>query len=319
MSKIEWTNITWNPITGCNKVSEGCRNCYAKNMHERLRAMGQEKYKFPFENVIFNYNELGRDFGKKSKMIFVNSMSDTFNEKISDEQINKILGVCRKYPQHIFQLLTKRPERLMRFSYPPNVWLGVTVESIEHVDRIKWLKLADTATVKFLSCEPLLSDLGTLNLSGINWVICGGESGHYARPAYPEWFRNIQKQFAAQDVPFFFKQWGEWVPAWQIPSARINKTTNKIIYFYKNGRFDMSYNGAACLENKYGKFIQMIKTGKAKSGALLDGVNIKNFRNASKEVRMLNFIGFLVFVALIGAIRVKVYIDKTKEGRQNVE
>lgn len=252
MSKIEWTNITWNPVTGCNKKSEGCRNCYAETMHNRLRAMGQEKYKFPFENVIFNYDELGRDFGKKSKMIFVNSMSDTFNEKITDEQIDKILDVCRNFPQHIFQILTKRPERLMRFYYPPNVWLGVTVESAEHVDRIKWLKLADTATVKFLSCEPLLSDLGTLNLNGINWVICGGESGHKARPAHPEWVRNIQKQCAAQGVPFFFKQWGEW------GVAPVKGKTPKGRKLIEGGTIMFRYN-------------------KKDNGALLDGKEYKEF------------------------------------------
>ena len=253
MSKIEWTNITWNPITGCNKKSEGCRNCYAETMHKRLRAMGQEKYKFPFKNVIFNYDELGRDFGKKPKMIFVNSMSDTFNEKITDEQIDKILDVCRKFPQHIFQILTKRPERLMRFVYPPNVWLGVTVESAEHIDRIKWLKLADTATVKFLSCEPLLSDLGMLNLSGINWVICGGESGKNARFCYPEWVRKIQKQCADQDVPFFFKQWGEYLPIQELKE-------------YK-------HNGKIYCDD----ILVFKRVGKSKAGALLDGKEFKEF------------------------------------------
>ena len=210
------------------------------------------KYKFPFENVIFNYDELGRDLGKKSKMVFVNSMSDTFNEKITDEQIDKILDFCRNNPQHIFQILTKRPERLMRFCYPPNVWLGVTVESAEHVDRIKWLKLADTATVKFLSCEPLLSDLGTLNLNGINWVICGGESGHKARPAHPEWVRNIQKQCAAQGVPFFFKQWGEW------GVAPVKGKTPKGRKLIEGGTI-------------------MFRYSKKDNGALLDGKEYKEF------------------------------------------
>lgn len=292
MSKIEWTNITWNPVTGCNKKSEGCRNCYAETMHNRLRAMGQKKYKFPFENVIFNYDELGRDFGKKPKMIFVNSMSDTFNEKISDEQIDKILDVCRKYPKHVFQILTKRPERLMRFSYPPNVWLGVTVESIEHVDRIKWLKLADTATVKFLSCEPLLSDLGMLNLSGIDWVICGGESGHTARPVNPEWVNNLQKQCADQGVPFFFKQWGEWLPATLNPFSRepkyiyLTPTDNGILVHETPYELLKKHYNLHIWENT-GKFMQpehkglnqtvSIKIGKSKAGALLDGVEYKEF------------------------------------------
>ena len=263
MSKIEWTNITWNPVTGCNKKSEGCRNCYAETMHNRLRAMGQKKYKFPFENVIFNYDELGRFLGDKPKMIFVNSMSDTFNEKISDEQIDKILDVCRKYPQHVFQILTKRPERLMRFSYPPNVWLGVTVESAEHVDRIKWLKLADTATVKFLSCEPLLSDLGMLNLSGIDWVICGGESGHNARPVNPQWVRNIKNQCKKQDVPFFFKQWGEFKPYTPEDIKKINK-----VVIFKDADVGITFPGAPEM---------MIRTGKQLAGAKLDGKEYKEF------------------------------------------
>jgi len=274
MSKIEWTNITWNPITGCNKKSEGCRNCYAETMHNRLRAMGQKKYRFPFENVIFNYNELGRFLGDKPKMIFVNSMSDTFNEKITDEQIDKILDVCRNYPQHIFQILTKRPERLMRFCYPPNVWLGVTVESAEHLDRIKWLKLADTATVKFLSCEPLLSDLGMLNLSGINWVICGGESGHNARPVNPQWVRNIKNQCKKQDVPFFFKQWGEYRPY----TPEDIKNINKVVVF-KDTNTGITFPGAPEM---------MIRVGKSLAGAKLDGKEYKEFPKCFKEGACLN-------------------------------
>ena len=274
MSKIEWTNITWNPITGCNKKSEGCRNCYAETMHNRLRAMGQKKYRFPFENVIFNYDELGRFLGDKPKMIFVNSMSDTFNEKITDGQIDKILDVCRKYPQHIFQILTKRPERLMRFCYPPNVWLGVTVESAEHLDRIKWLKLADTATVKFLSCEPLLSDLGMLNLSGINWVICGGESGHNARPVNPQWVRNIKNQCKKQDVPFFFKQWGEYRPY----TPEDIKNINKVVVF-KDTNTGITFPGAPEM---------MIRVGKSLAGAKLDGKEYKEFPKCFKEGACLN-------------------------------
>ena len=274
MSKIEWTNITWNPVTGCNKKTEGCRNCYAEKMHKRLAAMGQKKYKFPFENVIFNYEELARDLGKKPKMVFVNSMSDTFNEKISDEQIDKILDFCRKNSQHTFQILTKRPERLMRFSYPPNVWLGVTVESPEHLDRIKWLKLADTARVKFLSCEPLLGDLGLLNLSGIDWVICGGESGSGARPAHPDWVRNIQKQCQDQNVAFFFKQWGEFTP---VLNSIDYLNQNNIFWVGINGRVDVSKSGKTPKSAKIFNSAAMKKCGKSKAGALLDGKEYKEF------------------------------------------
>lgn len=208
-TKIEWTNITWNPITGCNKKSEGCLNCYAEKMHKRLTAMGQEKYKFPFDCVRFHYEELGRDLGKKPKMVFVNSMSDTFNENISDEQIEKILGFCNANQHHQFQVLTKRAERVPGFDYPNNVWLGVTVENVNHKDRIEYLKKTN-AKIKFLSCEPLLGDLGKLDLTGIDWVICGGETGVKARSMSPEWVRNIQKQCKEQNVAFFFKQWGDF-------------------------------------------------------------------------------------------------------------
>ena len=210
MTKIEWTNETWNPITGCCKKSEGCLNCYAEKMHKRLTAMGQEKYKFPFENVVFHYEELSRKLSNKPKMFFVNSMSDTFNEKISGEQILKILTFCEKYPQHIFQILTKRAERVDGFLYPANVWLGVTVEKAKYKNRIDYLRKTN-AKIKFLSCEPLLEDLGELDLSGIDWVICGGETGSNARPMHPDWVRNIQRQCKEQGVAFFFKQWGEWV------------------------------------------------------------------------------------------------------------
>lgn len=207
MSKIEWTNETWNPVTGCSKYSEGCQNCYAEKMTKRLAAMGQEKYKNGFNKVVFHPEELNRDFGRKSKMIFVNSMSDTFHTDISKFQISKMLEYCSFNKQHIFQILTKRAARVEEFSYPPNVWLGVTVEKENYKNRIEFLRHTD-AKIKFLSCEPLLGDLGELDLTGIDWVIVGGESGPGARPMHPDWVRNIKTQCRKQDVPFFFKQWG---------------------------------------------------------------------------------------------------------------
>lgn len=263
MSKIEWTNETWNPITGCNKHSEGCLNCYAEKMHKRLRAMGQEKYKFPFECVLFNYDELSRKLTKKPKMFFVNSMSDTFHEKISGEQILKILSYCGSYHQHIFQVLTKRAERINRFIYPENVWLGVTVELEKYKSRIDYLRKAD-AKIKFLSCEPLLGDLGELDLTGIDWVICGGESGPNARPMHPDWVRNIQKQCKEQGVAFFFKQWGEWTPG-ASGERRPNALTNVWqIVNYKPGD---------------SRAFPMYKVGKKRAGALLDGKEYKEFPN----------------------------------------
>ena len=269
MSKIEWTNETWNPVTGCTKYSEGCQNCYAERMTKRLAAMGQEKYKNGFNKVVFHQEELNRDFGGKSKMIFVNSMSDTFHADISKIRISRILEYCSFNKQHIFQILTKRAARIREFSYPPNVWLGVTVEKENYKNRIEFLRHTD-AKVKFLSCEPLLGDLGELNLTGIDWVIVGGESGSGARPMHPDWVRNIQKQCQEQNVPFFFKQWGEYRP---IKNSIEYGNINEVVWITKNNRI------AVCKTNRIPMTMAaaMIRVGKSKSGAILDGKEYKEF------------------------------------------
>lgn len=257
MSKIEWTNETWNPVTGCTKYSEGCQNCYAERMTKRLAAMGQEKYKNGFNKVVFHQEELNRDFGGKSKMIFVNSMSDTFHADISKIRISRILEYCSFNKQHIFQILTKRAERLPDFEYPFNVWLGVTVEMAKYKNRIEYLKRTN-ANIKFLSCEPLLGDLGDLDLEGIDWVIVGGESGKNARPMHPDWVRNIQRQCKEQGVSFFFKQWGEWSPC-PIKGEKIR------------GR-EMMFNGSI-----------MFLYNKKSNGALLDGREYKEFPEIKED------------------------------------
>lgn len=257
MSKIGWTNETWNPVTGCTKYSEGCQNCYAERMTKRLAAMGQEKYKNGFNKVVFHQEELNRDFGGKSKMIFVNSMSDTFHADISKIRIGRILEYCSFNKQHIFQILTKRAERLPDFEYPFNVWLGVTVEMAKYKNRIEYLKRTN-ANIKFLSCEPLLGDLGDLDLEGIDWVIVGGESGKNARPMHPDWVRNIQRQCKEQGVSFFFKQWGEWSPC-PIKGEKIR------------GR-EMMFNGSI-----------MFLYNKKSNGALLDGREYKEFPEIKED------------------------------------
>lgn len=269
MSKIEWTNETWNPVTGCSKYSEGCQNCYAEKMTKRLAAMGQEKYKNGFNKVVFHPEELNRGFGGKSKMIFVNSMSDTFHADISKFQISKMLEYCSFNKQHIFQILTKRAARVEEFSYPPNVWLGVTVEKENYKNRIEFLRHTD-AKIKFLSCEPLLGDLGELDLTGIDWVIAGGESGPGARPMHPDWVRNIQKQCQEQNVPFFFKQWGEYRP---IKNSIEYENTNEVVWITKDNRI------AVCKTNRVPMTMAaaMIRVGKSKSGAILDGKEYKEF------------------------------------------
>jgi protein gp37 len=260
-TKIEWTNETWNLITGCSHASEGCQNCYAEKMHKRLNAMGLNKYAHDFNTIRFHESELDKDFGKKPKMIFVNSMSDTFHKNIDDLTIDSILHACAERSQHIFQILTKRAERLSDFYYPKNVWLGVTVEKAKYKKRINFLKQTN-AKVKFLSCEPLLEDLGELDLKGIDWVICGGESGRNARPCNPLWVWEIQQQCQKQCVPFFFKQWGEYQPYYVL-----NKTQEVGTSEVNNSNLEVHYK----------------RTGKKESGALLFGKEYKEFPKIMEE------------------------------------
>lgn len=213
MSKIEWTEKTWNPITGCTKKSAGCKNCYAEVMTRRLQAMGQEKYKNGF-NVTLHEECLAEPFAwKKPCVVFVCSMSDIFHEDVPFEFVDKIMETIRNTPQHTYQILTKRAGWMYRYfcsrQIPANVWLGVTVENDLEKRRIMFFRRM-TATVKFLSCEPLIGDLGKLNLDGIDWVIVGGESGVNARPMKEEWVLNIKEQCEKQGVAFFFKQWGTY-------------------------------------------------------------------------------------------------------------
>jgi len=210
-SKIEWTESTWNPVTGCTKISAGCLNCYAERMAKRLKAMGQENYRNGFKPTCHPHVLEMPLRWKKPQMIFVNSMSDLFHEQVPEEFIFDIFDVMNKASQHQFQILTKRTERLSKLApslrWAENIWMGVTVESADYKGRIDYLRYT-SAHIKFLSLEPLLDDLGRLDLNGIDWVIVGGESGPGARPMQIEWVRNIRKQCISQDVPFFFKQWG---------------------------------------------------------------------------------------------------------------
>ena len=206
-------------------------------------------------------------------MIFVNSMSDTFHVKVPDDTICLLLDTIRNHPQHTFQILTKRAERVKEFSYPENVWLGVTIEMAKYKDRMKYLKQTD-AKVKFLSCEPLLEDLGELDLSGIDWVIAGGESGPQARPCHADWVRNIQRQCQEQNVPFFFKQWGEWVQGPQIDYSLIKDKYGK-----KISKVGDSY----CLLNVECKIGAGYRLGKKYTGCLLDGKEYKEYPRRVNE------------------------------------
>ncbi len=224
MSKIEWTEKSWNPVTGCTKVSPGCKHCYAENMAKRLQAMGVKGYENAFQTTI-HPDRLSIPLKRKTPTIwFVNSMSDLFHPDVPDEFIYQVMKTISDTPRHTYQILTKRADRMLQFfgdmpskysdwlslSMSGNAWLGVSVENREHgIPRIDALRETDAGT-RFLSIEPLLEDLGTLDLKGIHWVIVGGESGNGARPMREEWVDNIKHQCDNAEVPFFFKQWGAW-------------------------------------------------------------------------------------------------------------
>ncbi|GAO45379.1 DUF5131 family protein [Flavihumibacter petaseus] len=207
----EWTEMTWNPTTGCDKISAGCKYCYAEIMSRRLQAMGVEKYKDNFE-VRTHEDALGVPYTwKQAKTVFVNSMSDLFHREIPLEFVQKVFRVMNDNLQHVFQVLTKRADRLLELhtelKWTHNIWMGVSVENEKVISRIDCLTQTN-ARVKFLSLEPLIGPLPSLDLTNIDWVIVGGESGPKARPMKPEWVLDIQEQCELTNTPFFFKQWG---------------------------------------------------------------------------------------------------------------
>ncbi|MBC7907132.1 MAG: phage Gp37/Gp68 family protein [Rhodospirillaceae bacterium] len=213
-TRIEWTEQTWNPTTGCSKISPGCKNCYAETMARRLKAMGAAGYDNGFDLSLMSDRLQQPLQRKKPTVYFVNSMSDLFHEGVPTEFIDRVFSVIERTPRHTYQILTKRAWRLPEYfgqaKLPPNVWLGVSVEDQKFgVPRIAELRKVDAA-VRFLSVEPLLEDLGELDLSGIHWVIVGGESGAKARPMKEQWVENIRLQCESCEALFFFKQWGGW-------------------------------------------------------------------------------------------------------------
>ncbi|MFD0485156.1 DUF5131 family protein [Kineococcus sp. GCM10028916] len=223
-TSIEWTEVTWNPVTGCDRVSAGCDNCYAMVLAKRLKAMGAEKYQNdgnpvtsgPGFGVTVHPRALEQPLKWKSpKTVFVNSMSDLFHAKVPTSFVRDVFDVMKATPQHTYQILTKRPMRARKMAdqldWPANVWMGTSVEEPGVLGRIDELRRVPAA-VRFLSCEPLLSNLGEIDLQGIGWVIVGGESGHHARPVDPDWVTDIRDQCVDAEVPFFFKQWGGRTP-----------------------------------------------------------------------------------------------------------
>jgi len=211
LSSIEWTDATWNPVTGCSKISPGCKHCYAERMAKRLQSMGQPRYREGFK-LTLQPDVVEQPLAwKKPRLVFVNSMSDLFHDEVPLWYLEKVFEVMAAASWHVFQVLTKRSERLAelanRLVWPSNVWMGVSVESEDYTYRIDDLS-GIPAAVKFLSVEPLLGPIERLSLRNIDWVIVGGESGPHARPIDPNWVRSIRNDCVTEGVPFFFKQWG---------------------------------------------------------------------------------------------------------------
>ena len=223
-SSIEWTDATWNPTTGCDQVSPGCDNCYALTLAKRLKAMGAAKYQKdgdtrtsgPGFGLTLHYDTLSIPYKwRKPRLVFVDSMSDLFHPEVPPDFIQQVFKVMSETPQHTYQILTKRSQRLQKLAsaidWPPNVWMGVSVENLRYSFRVDHLRSVDSA-VRFVSAEPLLDALPDLNLDGIHWLIVGGESGHNARPMEADWVRDLRDQCQSADVAFFFKQWGGRTP-----------------------------------------------------------------------------------------------------------
>lgn len=225
-SRIEWTEHTWNPVTGCTNVSPGCKHCYARVFAERLKAMGAPGYGRGFAVTLQHDRLRGPLTRRRPTVYFVNSMSDLFHEQVPFDYVHQVIEVIERTPHHRYQILTKRPARMAEFFVtrrtPPNAWLGVSVENRRHgLPRIDTLREV-AASIRFLSVEPLLEALGALDLTGIDWVIGGGESGTRARPMRIEWVRSVRDQCREATIPFFFKQWGAWGPDGERRSKKAN-------------------------------------------------------------------------------------------------
>ena len=291
-SGIEWTDETWNPVTGCDKVSRGCDNCYALRQAKRLKAMGSPRYQKdgdprtsgPGFGVTCHEDALTKPFRWKTpRRIFVNSMSDLFHPDVPDEFIGSVFSVMARAPQHTFMVLTKRPKRMRdlltkwvekgsfrdqqkQWVQPatmplPNVWIGVSIESDQYCFRADLLR-ETPAAVRFLSLEPLLSALPSLDLAGIDWVIAGGESGPKARPMHPDWVRDIRDQCITADIPFFFKQWGEYCP------VRVVAEPHRCVLLGHDGTVLPHTSDEDIPADR----VMMVREGKSRAGSILDNV-----------------------------------------------
>lgn len=295
-TKIEWADETWNVVTGCTKVSAGCKNCYAETWAGRK--MGEWANR-DFSEVKFYPERLSiPSKRKKPTRFFVNSMSDLFHEKVSYEEIDKIIEVILENPRHTFQVLTKRPLRALRYfenmialeadNYlPDNLWMGVSVENQDQIDRVHLLHQIP-AKVKFLSCEPLLSNINLdLDILKIDWVIVGGESGRNARPIHPNWVRSIRDQCQDAKVKFFFKQWGEWAPrsgyitGGGINWGEIDPQCKKFPNVIRLGEHGLNTRISENCNEQMGQEIFVQKVGKSNAGRILDGREWNEFPEVS--------------------------------------
>jgi protein gp37 len=272
-TSIEWTDTTWNPTTGCDQVSAGCDNCYALGMAKRLKAMGSAKYQQdgdprtsgPGFGISVHPETLDEPYSwRKPRKVFVNSMSDLFHARVPLAFIRQVFAVMADTPQHTYQVLTKRASRLPKIAHlldwPPNVWMGTSVEDVRVMHRVDDLREVPAA-VRFLSCEPLLGPLPDLDLTGIGWVIAGGESGPKARPMHPDWVRDLRDRCATAKVPFFFKQWGEWAPESHLATERGAATA---LYIEHDGSVRPAARGAR------GNAVTVQRNGKKHTGRRID-------------------------------------------------
>jgi protein gp37 len=262
-STIEWTAATWNPVTGCSKVSPGCAHCYAETFAERFRGVHGHPYEQGFDLRLWPERlELPLRW-RRPRQVFVNSMSDLFHDGVPDAFVADVFAVMERASWHTFQVLTKRPERLVALApdlpWPPNVWIGVSIENRRFVHRADLLREV-SATVRFISAEPLLGPLDGLRLDGIDWLIVGGESGPRARPMHPGWARQLRDQCREASVAFFFKQWGAHVPELEMPGP----PRGSLAVLDARGR----RHGAADLGSDA---VRIRRVGKSAAGRLLDG------------------------------------------------
>jgi protein gp37 len=278
-SAIEWTEATWNPVTGCDRISPGCDNCYALTLAARLKAMGAAKYQQdghpvtsgPGFAVTTHPDALATPRRwREGRMVFVNSMSDLFHAKVPVSFIREVFAVIAETPRHTYQILTKRSLRLLRLSeqiaFPPNAWIGVSIENADQVYRAEHLRRVDHDVVRWISAEPLLGPLDALGLDRIDWVVAGGESGPGARPMHPDWARGLRDRCAEREVAFFFKQWGAWEPTgWRgIHHERVQRMS-------LNGEAPRLIAEVGNPIDDWGHRVLMRRVGKHAAGRELDG------------------------------------------------